>query len=287
MKIKKMLLYFSLIVTVFSINSMLYAVTRVKTPQQARLMAKRAAISDAERNLAETIWGVRINSKTTVRNFITEDDIIKTKVRAVLRGAIVVDTKYDRDGVCTVRMEVPVSMLQRALGRRFAWPGDVIRATGSGAPNPVARVTPPDPPPPPEDSWHTLVIKATGSGVAPSEMAETSQGRLMAERAAYADALRQLGENIKGVKVSSRTTVRNFITENDEIRTRFEAFLRGARRTETRHLDDGSGICEVDVEIPLEGMRSLIRKKERNRNKYGDKQKKYKDKKYKDQKKYY
>ena len=229
---------------------------KVKTPQQARLMAKRAAISDAQRNLAEIIYGVRLDSKTTVRNFVTENDQIRTRIHAVLRGATVLDTKWNPDGTCSVKMGVPVAMLQRALRRKFAYTSDVIRATGHGAPNPVARITPSGPTPSPEDSWHTLVIKATGTGIAPPEFRENSKGKLMSERAAHADALRQLGENIKGVHVTSRTTVRNFITQNDEIRMRFEAFLRGARKIETRHLEDGT--CEVTLEIPLEKFHALF-----------------------------
>ena len=230
--------------------------TQTMTREQSRLLAKRAAILDAQRNLAETIYGLRIDSRTTVRNFITENDTIRTRVNTILKGARVTDTRYERDGTCTVKMEVPVAALQRVLRRRFAYTSDVIRATGHGAPNPV-----PEGPvdiilPSPNESWHMLVIKATGSGTAPPEMADTAQGKLMAERAAYADALRQLGENIKGVHVTSRTTVRNFITQNDEIKTRFESFLRGAKRVETRHLEDG--ICEVDLEIPLEGLQVLF-----------------------------
>ncbi|HOE64727.1 MAG TPA: LPP20 family lipoprotein [Candidatus Sumerlaeota bacterium] len=237
--------------------AMATAQTVVSSPQQAKLMAKKAAISDAQRSLAETVYGVRLDSRTTVRNFVTENDEIHTNVEAILRGAQVVDTRWDPDGVCTVRMELPVAALQRALHRSFAYHSDVITAEGHGVPNPVGG----EPPiirdtPAPEESWYHLVIKATGSGVAPEDMVDTAQGKVMAERAAHLDALRQLGENIKGVKVTANTTVRNFVTENDEIKTRFNAFLRGARRVETRHLEDG--ICEVDVEISLEGMRSFI-----------------------------
>ena len=233
-----------------------YAQTRVQTPQQAKLMAKRAAINDAQRNLAETIYGIRLDSKTTVRNYITENDVIRTRVHAIVQGARVTDTKWRKDGTCTVKMEVPVAVLQKTLRRRFGYNSDVIRAKGHGAPNPVASPTPAPIALSPEESWHTLVIKATGSGIPPKDMMDTPQGKLMAERAAYADALRQLGENVMGVHITSRTTVRNMVTENDVIKTKFESFLQNARRVETRRLEDG--ICEVDLEIPLENLRPYI-----------------------------
>jgi hypothetical protein len=154
-------------------------------------------------------------------------------------------------------MEIPVVLLQRVLRRQFAYFSDVVSAEGHGVPNPIAESVPVSDVPPPEESWYHLTIKASGSGVAPDDLKDTPQGKLMAERAAHHDALRNLGENIKGVHITANTTVRNFITENDEIRSRFESFLRGARRVETRHLEDGT--CEVDVEISLDGMRGFIR----------------------------
>jgi hypothetical protein len=231
--------------------------TVVSSPQQARLMAKQAAIKDAQRNLAETIYGVRIDSRTTVRNFVTENDEIRSNVDAVLRGARIVDTRWEPDGTCTVRMEIPVVLLQRVLRRQFAYFSDVVSAEGHGVPNPIAESVPVSDVPPPEESWYHLTIKASGSGVAPDDLKDTPQGKLMAERAAHHDALRNLGENIKGVHITANTTVRNFITENDEIRSRFDSFLRGARRVETRHLEDGT--CEVVVEISLDGMRGFIK----------------------------
>ncbi|MBC7545786.1 MAG: hypothetical protein H7338_23895, partial [Candidatus Sericytochromatia bacterium] len=50
--------------------------------------------------------------------------------------------------------------------------------------------------------WTTGTIKVTGSG-APPDRGTTASKRLMALRAARADALRQLGEIINGVKVDS------------------------------------------------------------------------------------
>lgn len=74
---------------------------------QARLMARRAAISDAQRNLAEQISGVQVDSETTVHNLQTTDDSIRTHVSALLKGAKVVSESYE-DGAYHVVMALPL-----------------------------------------------------------------------------------------------------------------------------------------------------------------------------------
>lgn len=69
---------------------------------QTRLMARRAAVVDSYRRLAEMIYGVVIDSKTTVRDFVTTNDTIKLKVEGVIRGAVIVDEKYYSDGMVSV-----------------------------------------------------------------------------------------------------------------------------------------------------------------------------------------
>ncbi len=54
---------------------------------QARLMAERAAVVVAQRNLLETVQGVRVNSETRVENFMTDYDVIYTRVEGIVRNA--------------------------------------------------------------------------------------------------------------------------------------------------------------------------------------------------------
>ena len=76
---------------------------------QKRLMAKRAAISDAYRQLAEAVNGVQVFSATTVKNFVTESDVIRLQVQAVIKGAHVVgQTRYLSDGAVEVDVQMPV-----------------------------------------------------------------------------------------------------------------------------------------------------------------------------------
>ena len=78
----------------------------VQNPAQVRILAKRAAISDARRNLLETLEGVRVASTTVVKEYMVENDVIKTRVHGIVKGSKVTDTKYMSDG----SVEVTVSM---------------------------------------------------------------------------------------------------------------------------------------------------------------------------------
>lgn len=57
--------------------------------RKKRLLARRAAQVDAYRNLAEIISGVQINSETTVLDLEATSDIIRTKLKTVIRGGLI------------------------------------------------------------------------------------------------------------------------------------------------------------------------------------------------------
>jgi hypothetical protein len=230
----------------------------VDTPQQARLMARRVAIADAQRQLGEMVFGVRLDSYTTVRDFVTQQDVINTNIVACIRGAEVVDTRYLPDGVVEVDMELPVIRLQHVIGRRFAYPSDVFRVTGMGVPNAVKQsqqARQPVTPPVPYD-YSVLIVQATGTGAVPPAHAGTGRGYALAKRAAMADGYRNLGENVMGVRIDSETIVRDFVTESDQIQTRFNSFIKGAKVSEVRELPDG--IVEVDMELALDQLGNIL-----------------------------
>jgi len=105
------------------------------------------------------------------------------------------------------------------------------------------------PTPEPGAEWVPVKISAKGAGAPPATAVNQAQARLMTERAAKVDAMRNLLEQAYGVTISSRTTVRNFVTENDTIRARVDAYIKGARIVDTRYLSDGS--VEIDMELTL------------------------------------
>lgn len=64
---------------------------------QAKMMAKRAAQVDAQRNLAEQIKGLRLTGGTTMEDFEVSKDIVATRVKAVLNGAFELEQESSAD----------------------------------------------------------------------------------------------------------------------------------------------------------------------------------------------
>ncbi len=100
-------------------------------------------------------------------------------------------------------------------------------------------------------NWTQGVVTAKGSGAPPAGVTSPAQARLMAERAAKADALRNLLESVKGVRVDSDTTVESFTTKNDVVRTRVSGIVQGAIEVGKRYLSDG--VVEVTVAVNMTG----------------------------------
>lgn len=78
-------------------------------PSQARLMAERAAISDARRNLLETVGEVRVDAVSTVGSLMTKRDVIVTKVGGIIKGSLVTERRYLDDGSVEVTVEMPIT----------------------------------------------------------------------------------------------------------------------------------------------------------------------------------
>lgn len=95
--------------------------------------------------------------------------------------------------------------------------------------------------------WSNRTIQAKGIAVQGGV-----GGRAGQIRAAELDALRQILETIKGMRLSSETTVENFMLSSDVIRTRIEGVARNFRRVgDPVYMNDGS--IEVTVEMNLTG----------------------------------
>jgi hypothetical protein len=86
----------------------------------------------------------------------------------------------------------------------------------------------------------------------------TAQAALMARRAAELDAYRKLAEMIKGLRIDSRTYVKDFVTESDTINADTVAHIRGV--TFTRYdFPPGGGICEAEAAVRLSSIVTYLR----------------------------
>ena len=102
--------------------------------------------------------------------------------------------------------------------------------------------------------WNAGVIRATGMGV-PTTGAVGAQARMLARRAAVADAYRQLLELTEGVQVDAETTVEMMMVTSDVIRTKVSGLVKGAQIVEEKMSPDGG--YEVTMQIGMFGQNSL------------------------------
>lgn len=254
--------------------------------EQQKLLAKRAAEADAYRKLAEAVYGLEINSRTSVHDFVTESDEIRGTVDTFVKGVRLGDPVFYEDGSCEVPAEVTVAKVIETLRTAYDrdYDGDsvkatdfesmsrriekrVIKAIGMGAPRvdlppevpePALALIEPVPanlpgvPPPIPDIWRQV----------------GPQARLMAIRAARMDAQRKLAERIKGLRLTARTQVRDFVAETDVIMTEMRSTLVGAEEVGT-YLHHDELIAEVTMRVPTEQVITTI-KKLHNRHYKGD-----------------
>ncbi|MEO0010252.1 MAG: hypothetical protein ABIK51_07015 [candidate division WOR-3 bacterium] len=173
---------------------------------RARLMAERAAVVVAQRNLLEIIKGVRVDSDTKVENFVTRYDVIYTRVEGVIKGARQTGpARYDSAaGIVEVELEValdgPQSVADALLPALGPQSGE-IRAQVSPAVREFFK------------QYSGLVLDAGNTGLKPAlfpKIYDESGNLLLDTRELY----RYTG--------STGQTVLNYITRLDEILSRPE-----------------------------------------------------------------
>jgi hypothetical protein len=103
--------------------------------------------------------------------------------------------------------------------------------------------------------WQGQVIKATGSGAPDMRSLSPAQARLGAEKAAQLDAFRNLIAQAKGIHISSDKTVGEAMSK-DEVKGRVEGVVKNFKVVKKRYYSD-QGV-EMDVEVPLSGVAQAV-----------------------------
>ncbi|MBR2179199.1 MAG: LPP20 family lipoprotein [Selenomonadaceae bacterium] len=132
------------------------------TPAQARMLARRAAVADAYRQLAESIKGVNVDAETTVENMMVLSDTIKTKVNATIQGAVVVSEKEIPGGGYEVTMQVPIFGVQNSVASAVMTPSTdpTVPTVPETFPAPTVTV-------PSVGGYTGLIIDCRGLGLKP------------------------------------------------------------------------------------------------------------------------
>lgn len=245
--------------------------------EKNKLLAKRAAEADAYRKLAEAVYGLQINSRTYVEDFVAESDSIRTDVDSFIKGIrLGTPTWYD-DGSCEIPAEVTVAKVIETLKTAHSrhYDGDdidsedfqsitkrtekqVIKVIGMGAPR---EDLPPDLP---VGAAEQLPPAPGGDGPRPAipEIWRQAgpQARLMAVRAARVDAIRKLAERLKGLRLTSRTQVQDFVAESDVIRTELSTQMQTVGQETDVYLHHNELIAEVTLSIPTTQVITTIKR---------------------------
>lgn len=125
---------------------------------QARLLAKRAAQSVAYRNLLEAFTAIRVDSTTTVKNYVTTSDEIQVKVQGMVEDAKIIHERQLEKGGYEVTLKMKLTgRISETFAPKNAPPAKRLVAE-----------TLPTPSPKPGMAYTGLVVDARGMEVRPA-----------------------------------------------------------------------------------------------------------------------
>ena len=104
--------------------------------------------------------------------------------------------------------------------------------------------------------WTTGVIRAAGVGSPPQNAGNPSADRAMTQRAAMADAQRNLLRIVEQIRIDDQRTVKNFMATGKGVQ-RIQGYLSGFKVVSERDLSDGR--IEIILQLPLKGPAGLQR----------------------------
>jgi len=92
------------------------------------------------------------------------------------------------------------------------------------------------------------VFSAMGEGIAPQNTISPAQAMALAKRAALADAYRQLGAKLYGVRISAKDTVQDAALKDSRIVAQVDGLIKDATITDMSFQD---GLYRVNLELKM------------------------------------
>ncbi len=257
-----------------------------KAHPRDRLLAKRAAELDAKRKLAETIKGLQISGNTYVKDFVAQSDEVRSHLDQFIKGVRITAYVFYPDGRVEAEAEVTIERVVEELKKTTkmvrlggAWVPEtmeqvkkytqkrIIKAIGSASLGKkyTTQVKPTTGEKRPQTGpvlavpdWANRTLKAKGQGIMPEEAESEEAAVLAAERAAFADALRKLAEQVYGLKIKAETTIKDFVTASDKVKSEVKrALVIGAKKVKSQRKGE---VVEVEVELNLREVWQVIQK---------------------------
>ena len=74
---------------------------------QAKVMARRAAILNAYEQLAEKVYGIKIDAQDSVKNMMSTNNQISAQVKGLIKGAFI-DKEEFKNGIYYVTMSLKI-----------------------------------------------------------------------------------------------------------------------------------------------------------------------------------
>jgi len=81
----------------------------MESTAQAMAMARRAAILEGYKALAEKLYGVKINGRETLKNMMMQNESLRAYIQGVIRGANIEEESF-KDGMYKVVMSLKVDV---------------------------------------------------------------------------------------------------------------------------------------------------------------------------------
>ncbi|MBI5092917.1 MAG: hypothetical protein HZB26_10805 [Candidatus Hydrogenedentes bacterium] len=101
--------------------------------QAGPLKAMRAAEIDAYEKLAKKLVGFKIDSKTSVEDFVLKSDVVKSKLLAAIYGAKLESYSWDKEGNAHVRLSLKADYVRDVIGQKFLSDQPEVEAEGIGS----------------------------------------------------------------------------------------------------------------------------------------------------------